>query len=193
MKRRIITAMSGASGAILGVRLLQALSNMEDIESHLIISDSAKMTIKDETGMNANELQNLAHVIHRNSEVGATVASGSFMHHGMFVVPCSIKTLSAIANCYSSELISRAADVTLKEGRPLLLAVRETPFHLGHLELMTKAVQSGAILFPPMPAFYAKMQSVDDMIDQLVGRMLARVGIENDLYQSWQGLGASDD
>jgi 4-hydroxy-3-polyprenylbenzoate decarboxylase len=130
-------------------------------------------------------------VVYNPRDIGAAIASGSFHTDGMVVIPCSIKTLSAVANCYASDLLSRAADVTLKEGRPLLLVVRETPLHLGHLRLMVQAAEMGAVIFPPVPAFYARLSSIEEMVDNTVGRILARLGIDNELYTRWQGLGGS--
>ena len=193
MKRKLVIAVTGASGATLAYRMAQYLVKRDDIETHGIISDAAKLTFTQETGAPFAKLKELFDQIHDSKNVGASIASGSYPHDGMIILPCSIKTLSAVANCYSSDLISRAADVCLKEGRPLLLAVRETPFHSGHLELMGKVSNMGGIIFPPIPAFYAKLDSVEKMIDVCLGRMLSRIGIDNDLYTSWQGLGASEE
>ena len=182
---RLIVGMTGASGVILGIRLLETLRPMK-VEAHLVISPAAKATIAQETTWKVSEVTALADVVHNYADIGASIASGSFTTSGMVVVPCSIKTLSGIANSYAEDLISRAADVTLKEGRPLLLAVRETPLHRGHLRLMALAAEAGAIIFPPVPAFYARPQSIDDMINNLVGRILDRLGFENDLYMKWK-------
>lgn len=182
--QRLVVAISGASGVILGIRLLEVLKSLP-IETHLILSPAARLTIRAETDWEVASVMNLADVSYSPRDIGAAIASGSFATRGMMVVPCSIKTLSAIANSYADDLISRAADVTLKEGRPLLLAVRETPLHRGHLRLMELAAQNGAILFPPVPAFYARPSSLDEMIDHLVGRMLARIGIENEFCPRW--------
>lgn len=182
--QRLVVAISGASGVILGIRLLEVLKSLP-IETHLIISPAARLTIRAETDWDVEAVINLADVSYSPRDIGASIASGSFITHGMMIVPCSIKTLSAIANSYADDLISRAADVTLKEGRPLLLAVRETPLHRGHLRLMELAARSGAILFPPVPAFYARPRSLEEMVDHLVGRMLARIGIDNEFYLRW--------
>lgn len=182
--QRLVVAISGASGVILGIRLLEVLKSLP-IETHLIISPAARLTIRAETDWDVEAVINLADVSYSPRDIGASIASGSFITRGMMVVPCSIKTLSAIANSYTDDLISRAADVTLKEGRPLLLAVRETPLHRGHLRLMELAARSGAILFPPVPAFYARPRSLEEMVDHLVGRMLARIGIDNEFYLRW--------
>jgi flavin prenyltransferase len=184
-KNRLVVGISGASGAILGIRLLQALHPTE-IETHLVLSPSAHTTIVQETEWKPDDVLALADVTYRHADTGAAIASGSFATLGMVVIPCSIKTLSAIANSYASDLIVRAADVTLKEGRPLLLVVRETPLHYGHLRLMTLAARAGAVIFPPVPAFYGRPRSLDEMIDQMVGRILQRLGIDNDLYPKWQ-------
>ena len=156
---RIIIGITGASGVIYGIRLLQALRNRPDVETHLIVSPAAKQTIAAETDWTIKDVEALAHTVHDVRQIGATIASGSFPTRGMIVIPCSIKTLSAIANSYADDLITRAADVTLKEGRPLILVVRETPLHLGHLRLMERAAEIGAVISPPMPAFYNRPQT----------------------------------
>ncbi len=185
-KRRLIIGISGASGVVLGIRALEILRRVEEIETHLIISPAAKLTITTETNWAPKEVLALADVVYNFNDIGAAVASGSFAALGMIVLPCSIKTLSAIANSYADNLLVRAADVTLKEGRSLILGVRETPLHRGHLHLMDQATKAGAVIFPPMPAFYAQPQTIDAMIDNLVGRILARIGIENDQYFKWK-------
>jgi 4-hydroxy-3-polyprenylbenzoate decarboxylase len=187
---RLIIAMSGASGQIYGIRMLQMLARTPEIETHLVISQAARITIAQETDVTPAQVEALADVVYRPGDVGAAIASGSFATLGMAVVPCSIKTLSAIAHSYASDLISRAADVQLKEGRPLLLMVREAPLHLGHLRLMTQAAELGAIIYPPAPAFYARPQSLDEMVTHTVGRMLARLGIPNEAYDEWRGVGS---
>jgi len=183
---RLIVCITGASGAILGIRLLEALRSTS-IETHLVLSDSAPLTIQQETDWRVEDVLSLAEVSYDFHDVGAVIASGSFATRGMVIIPCSIKTLSAVANSYTNDLISRAADVTLKEGRPLVLVVRETPYHPGHLRLMSEAAGAGAIIFPPVPAFYIRPKSMDDIINNTVGRVLARLGIENNLYQEWRG------
>lgn len=185
--RRLVVGISGASGVILGIRLLEMLRSME-IESHLVLSPAARATIAQETTWKISDVLALADVNHNYQDIGASIASGSFETIGMVVIPCSIKSLSAIANAYTDELLSRAADVTLKEGRPLLLVVRETPLHRGHLRLLSLAADAGAIIFPPVPAFYARPQSLDDVINNTVGRVLARLGIQNQEYLQWQGM-----
>jgi 4-hydroxy-3-polyprenylbenzoate decarboxylase len=157
-----------------------------DLETHLVLSPAARVTIAQETRWKVSDVQDLADVAYNYSDIGAAIASGSFATMGMIVAPCSIKTLSAIANSYADNLLSRAADVTLKEGRPLVLVVREAPLHRGHLRLMNHAAEIGAILFPPVPAFYAGPQNLDDIVDNIAGRILARIGIENDRYKKWK-------
>jgi len=186
--QRLVVGISGASGAILAVRLLEVLAQMDGIETHLVISPAARMTIRDETGRSVKDVESLADVVYKPQDVGAAIASGSFPTGGMVVIPCSIKTLSAVAHSFAGDLLARAADVTLKEGRPLLLVVRETPLHLGHLRLMVQAAELGAVIFPPVPAFYARLSSIEEMVDNTVGRVLARLGIDNELYMKWEGL-----
>lgn len=186
MAERIIVAISGASGVIYGIRALQVLRARQNIETHLILSTAARQTIVAETAWRAQDVESLANVMYDARDIGAAIASGSFATRAMLVIPCSIKSLSAIANSYAADLITRAADVTLKEGRPLVLVVRETPLHLGHLRLMTRAAEIGAIIFPPVPAFYRRPQTLDELIDDTVGRVLARIGLENDLYARWK-------
>lgn len=184
---RIVVAMTGASGAPYGVRMLRLLRETPGVETHLVLSRAAALTIRQECDLDVRAVEELADVVHRPSAVGATIASGSFPVHAMLVVPCSIKTLSAIAHSYADNLASRAADVCLKEGRPLLLMVRETPLHLGHLRAMTAAAEAGAILMPPVPAFYARPASVDDIVEHTVRRALARVGVPGVAPAEWDG------
>ena len=184
--RRLVVGITGASGVILGIRLLEAL-RPSDIETHLIVSPAARATIPQETDWKVSDVLALADVTYNHADIGAGLASGSFATLGMVVIPCSIKTLSAIANAYANDLITRAADVTLKEGRPLLLVVRETPLHRGHLRLLSLAAEAGGIIYPPVPAFYARPQTVEDVINNTVGRVLARLGISNELYKEWKG------
>lgn len=188
--RRLIVAITGASGTAYGVRLLQVLKDT-DIETHLVLTDSAKLTMAAETDFQPAQVQALADVVHASKNVGATIASGSFVTLGMVVAPCSINTLSEIAWGITGNLISRAADVTLKERRRLILLVRETPLHAGHLKSMLQVTQNGAIVMPPVPALYVKPKSVDDVIDHTVGRVLDLFGLETDLVQRWNGLGKS--
>ena len=185
--RRLIVGITGSSGVILGIRLLQALQD-SPVETHLVVSPAARLTIEQETRWKIDDVLALADVTYNYRDLGATIASGSFTTQGMVVIPCSIKTLSAVANSLAGDLLTRAADVTLKEGRPLLLVVREAPFHRGHIRLMDLAAAAGAVIFPPVPAFYTHPQSVDALVNNIVGRVLARLGIENSLYQQWQGI-----
>lgn len=185
---RFVVSITGASGVILGIRLLEVLRSME-METHLVLSPAARITIVQETEWKVNDVVALADHVYKHENIGASIASGSFQTEGMAVVPCSIKTLSAIANSYSADLISRAADVTLKEGRPLALVVREAPLHKGHIRLLSLAADAGAIIFPPVPAFYTLPQSLSEMVDNIIGRLLARLGIENRVYEQWQGMG----
>jgi len=184
--KRVIVAITGASGAILGIRTLELLKEA-GLETHLILSHAAQQTITSETDWTVAEVKALASVCYEPQDIGARIASGSFVTDGMLVVPCSIKSLSGIANSYANDLIVRAADVCLKEGRKLILVVRETPLHSGHLRLMQQAARSGAVVFPPVLAFYGKAQSVEALVTDLTGRILLRMGIENDHYQPWNG------
>ncbi|MEI7568940.1 MAG: UbiX family flavin prenyltransferase [Alcaligenaceae bacterium] len=186
--RRLIVAITGASGTAYGVRLLQVLK-ATDIETHLVLTDSAKLTMAAETKFDPAQVQALADVVHSAKNVGATIASGSFVTLGMVVAPCSINTLSEIAWGITGNLISRAADVVLKERRRLVLLVRETPLHAGHLKSMLQVTQNGAIVMPPVPALYIQPKSIDDIIDHTVGRVLDLYGLETDLVQRWNGLG----
>jgi 4-hydroxy-3-polyprenylbenzoate decarboxylase len=188
IKDRLVVGISGASGVILGIRLLEVLQSME-IETHLVVSPAARLTISQETDWEIEDVMALADVSYDHADVGAAIASGSFPMAGMAIIPCSIKTLSAIANSYSADLIVRAADVMLKEGRPLVLVLRESPLHRGHLRLMSMAAEAGALIFPPVPAFYTRPASLDEIIDNIVGRVLLRLGIENELYIKWKGVG----
>lgn len=185
-RKQIILGMTGASGAALGIRTLELLREV-GCETHLIISQAAQQTILVETGWSLADVNALANYCYEPDETSARIASGSFVTEGMLVVPCSIKTLSAVANSYSGDLIARTADVSLKEGRKLLLAVRETPLHLGHLRLMEKATEMGAVIFPVVPVFYAGHQKIDETITDLAGRLLLRMGIDNDAYYRWEG------
>lgn len=187
MKKRLIVAITGASGAIYGIRILEALRGL-GIESHLVMSDSAKLTIAAETDYKPANVEALADVVHSAKNVGASISSGSFHSMGMIIAPCSIRTLSEIASGVTSSLVSRAADVVLKERRRLVLLVRETPLHAGHLRSMSQVTEYGAIVMPPVPAFYAKPQSLDDMVNHTVGRALDLFDIENALVSRWSGM-----
>ncbi len=184
---RLIVGMSGASGVIYGVRLLEALQAQSYVETHLVMSDSAKMNINLETDWSAKDVLALADHVYSNRDIAASIASGSFETDGMIVSPCAIKTLSAITNSYADSLIVRAADVVLKECRRLVLVPRETPLHTGHCELLYRASQLGAIIAPPMPAHYIKPQTVDDLINHHVGRILDLFSIDCGFVKRWSG------
>ena len=187
--KRLIVGLSGASGAIYGVRLLQVLRNVAEVETHLVMSHAARQTLSLETDLSLRDVQALADVVHDARDIAASISSGSFKTAGMVILPCSIKTLSGIVNSYTDTLVTRAADVVLKERRPLVLCVRETPLHLGHLRLMTQAAELGAIIMPPVPAFYHRPTSLDDVINQTVNRVLDQFDIDlpEDLFTRWQG------
>lgn len=186
--KRIIVAITGASGAIYGVRLLEMLQRIS-IETHLIVSDSARMTLSAETGYSIEALATLAHTTHNAKNIGASISSGSFKTLGMIVAPCSVKTLSEIAWGTTSSLVSRAADVVLKERRKLLLLVRETPLHLGHLRSMAQATESGAIIMPPVPAFYQAPKTIDDIVNHTVARCLDLFDLSVESAYRWPGMG----
>ena len=183
---RLIVGITGASGAVYGVRLLEVLRPAA-IETHLVMSETAKRVALLETGRSAAQVEALADAAHSNDDLEAPIASGSFRTTGMVVVPCSIKSLSAIAHCYNETLLVRAADVTLKERRRLVLVVRETPLHLGHLRLMAAVTEYGAVVLPPIPGFYHEPQTVADLVDHTVGKILDQFGIEHGLYKRWEG------
>ena len=187
--KRLIIGISGASGAIYGVRMLQVLRDVPDIETHLILSQAARQTLAMEPDYSVREVQALADVVHDARDIAACISSGSFKTAGMVILPCSMKTLSGIVHSYTDGLLTRAADVVLKERRPLVLCVRETPFHLGHLRLLVQAAELGAVIMPPVPAFYHRPQSLDDVINQTVNRELDQFDIcmERDLFTRWQG------
>jgi 4-hydroxy-3-polyprenylbenzoate decarboxylase len=189
--KRLIVAITGASGAIYGVRALQTLRAIGHVEVHLIVSPSAARTLVAETDSTVEELRSLAHCVHSHKDIGASIASGSFRTDGMMVVPCSVKTLSGIANCYAEDLVNRAADVCLKERRRLVLLFRETPLHTGHISLMDLATRMGAIVMPPIPSFYDRPQTIDDIVNQTVGRMLDLFDLGNDLVSRWKGTNDS--
>lgn len=186
-KERLVVGISGASGAAYGIRLLRLLGERPEVETHLVVSRAARLIIAREVEETVEEIQALADVAYECNDLAAPIASGSFPTLGMVIAPCSIKTLSAVANSYAANLIRRAADVTLKERRPLLLMVRETPFHLGHLRLMVQAAEIGATIFPPVPAFYGHPETIEDLMDETLGRVLAHLGVENALYTVWKG------
>lgn len=188
--KRLIVGISGASGAIYGVRLLQVLRDVADVETHLVMSQAARQTLSLETDYSLRDVQAMADVVHDARDIAASISSGSFKTSGMVILPCSIKTLSGIVNSYTDTLVTRAADVVLKERRPLVLCVRETPLHLGHLRLMTQAAELGAVIMPPVPAFYHRPQSLGDVINQTVNRVIDQFDIElpDDLFARWQGV-----
>lgn len=189
MKNKIIIGISGASGVIYGVRLLQVLANLPDIETHLVASLAARQTLALETDYQWRDMQQLADVVYDVRDIGASISSGSFRTLGMVILPCSIKTLSGIVHSYSDTLLTRAADVVLKEQRKLVLGVRETPLHIGHLRMMTAAAEMGATIMPPMPAFYHKPITLLDVVNQTVNRVLDQFAIElpEDLFTRWLG------
>jgi len=184
---RLIVAITGSSGAIYGIRLLEALRKAPAIEVHLILSKGGKLTIGLETGRRIRDVEALADHVHSDQDLAATIASGSFRTGGMVVAPCSMKTLSGIVNSYADNLVVRAADVVLKERRRLVLMPRETPLHVGHCRLLLQAAEMGAIIAPPMPAFYGAPRSLDDAIDHSVGRVLDLFDIESGLVKRWKG------
>jgi 4-hydroxy-3-polyprenylbenzoate decarboxylase len=186
MKRPLIVGMTGASGVAYGIRLLEALGDHPGIEVHLVMSKPAERTIAEETDRDPGSVRALASVVHPIGDIGATIASGSFRTMGMIVVPCSIRTASAIAYCQTDNLLTRAADVTLKEGRKLILVVRETPLHRGHLKALLEAAESGATILPPVPAFYTRPASIAELVDHTVARILDQMGIEHRLSSRWR-------
>lgn len=187
--KRLIIGISGASGAIYGVRALQILQQVSDVETHLVMSQAARQTLALETDYALRDVQALADVVYDARDIAASISSGSFKTDGMMILPCSMKTLSGIVNSYSDGLLTRAADVVLKERRRLVLCVRETPLHLGHLRMMTTAAELGAIIMPPVPAFYHRPDNVMDIVDQTVNRVLDQfdVTLDKDLFTRWQG------
>lgn len=185
---RLIIAITGATGAIYGVRLLQVLQAMPGIETHLLVSDAGVQTLHQELEMNRKDVESLADVVHNVREIGASIASGSFQSDGMIVAPCSMKTLASIAHGLSENLISRAADVVLKERRRLVLMVRETPFNLAHLRNMTAVTEMGGIIFPPLPSFYHHPKNIEEMVNHTVGRVLDLFAISHALTPRWNGL-----
>ncbi len=185
--RRLVVGISGASGVIYGVRALDALREL-GIESHLVVSRAALLTLSQETELTADDLTGRADVTHRLNDVGAAIASGSFRTMGMLIAPCSVRTAGEIATGVTSTLLTRAADVTLKERRPLVLMIRETPLHLGHLRTLTALAETGAVIAPPLPAFYAKPATLAEMVDQSVGRALDVFGLDWTAVKRWEGL-----
>lgn len=187
--RRIIIGISGASGSAYGYMALQALRAIGGIETHLVLTEAARRTISLETNLSSDAFEALADVVHRDDDLAASISSGSFLTDGMLVIPCSMKSASAIAYSMNSNLLVRAADVCLKERRRLVLVVRETPLHLGHLRTLTQLAEIGAIVLPPIPAMYAKPKSIDDIVAHTVGKALDQFGIPNDLFKRWRTPG----
>src|SRR5262249_34559394 len=187
--RRLLVGISGASGSIYGIRLLETLRRIDGYETHLVLSASGKRTLVEETDYSVKDVEALAHVVHDNRDVGAGPASGSFKTMGMVIAPCSIKTVAALATGYGDTLMARAGDVTLKEGRPLVVVVRETPLHLGHLRQMLALAEMGAVILPPVPAFYHRPKTIRDLVDHTVGRVLDRLGIAHGLVTEWLRTG----
>jgi 4-hydroxy-3-polyprenylbenzoate decarboxylase len=184
---RILIGINGATGVIYGIRLLEVLSALKEVETHLIISGAGEKTIEIETAFKAEEVKALASFSYSIEDIGARISSGSFQHDGMIIAPCSMKTLSALATSYADNLLTRAADVTLKERRRLVLLVRETPLHLGHLRNMVSVTEMGAIVMPPVPAFYHNPQSIQDLINHTVGKVLDLFHLTHTLYRRWPG------
>ncbi len=191
--KRIVVAITGASGAIYGVRALQLLRSVPDVESHVILTNSGQRTVAHETSYTPDDIRALADHLYNPRDIGAAVSSGSFVTTGMLVAPCSVKTLSGIANCYNDGLVVRAADVCLKERRRVVLMLRETPLHAGHIELMAQATRNGAIIMPPVPAFYALPVTLDDVVNQTVARALELLEISVPGVKRWDGRSVSPD
>jgi flavin prenyltransferase len=184
---RLVVGITGATGTIYGIRLLEVLRPYAEVETHLVISRPGKRTLVEETGWSVADVEALAGHHYDNNDIGASIASGSFLTGGMVIAPCSIKTASAVATCHSENLIARAADVTLKEGRPLIMLVRETPLHIGHLKCLLALAEMGAIVLPPMPAFYNRPRDLDDIVNHTVARVLDRLRLPQTLVAEWQG------
>ncbi len=187
MPDRVVVALTGASGAIYGVRALEVLRELPDVETHLIVSKGARATLALETPYRLEDVQALADVVHADTNLAAPISSGSFRVRGMLIAPCSVKTLSGIAVCDGGNLVARAADVMLKERRPLVLLFRETPLHAGHIRIMQQATEAGAIVMPPVPAFYHLPQTIDDIVNQTVGRALDQLDLESGIVRRWTG------
>ena len=191
--KRIVVGLSGASGAVYGIRFLELLRALPDVETHLVMSDAAKRTIVEETDRAIKDVEGLATRRYDNKNIGATIASGSFKTDGMVIVPCSVRAAASVAHCLADNLLTRAADVTLKEGRPLILVVRETPLHLGHLRVLTALAEMGAVILPPMPAFYHRPKQIEDLVDHTLARVLDRLGLPHELVTEWQGTSRRGD
>jgi 4-hydroxy-3-polyprenylbenzoate decarboxylase len=187
---RFVIGLTGATGSIYGIRLLEMLRVAADVQTHLVVSNPAKRTIVEETRYTVADVEALADHHYDNKDIGASIASGSFRTAAMIIAPCSIKTAAAIASCHSDTLIARAADVTLKEGRPLVMLIRETPLHVGHLKVMLALAEMGAVVLPPMPAFYNRPKDLDDIVNHTVARVLDRLNLPQTLVAEWQGTRA---
>jgi 4-hydroxy-3-polyprenylbenzoate decarboxylase len=187
--KRFVVGITGSTGCVYGVRLLERLRALPETEVHLVISAPGKRTLVEETDWTVRDVEALAHVVHDNKDVGASLASGSFRTAGMVIAPCSMKTVSALASSFADTLIARAADVHLKEGRPLIAVVRETPLHVGHLRQMLALAEMGGVILPPMPAFYNRPRTLDDIVNHTVARILDRLGLPQDLVPEWPGTG----
>jgi flavin prenyltransferase len=187
-KNRLIVAMTGATGSIYGLRILETLRKSGDWETHLIVSDAGMLNAFQEYRLSRKDVQQLADVVHNVRDVGASIASGSFITAGMVIAPCSMKTLSGVAHAFSDNLITRAADVILKERRRLVLVTREAPLNLAHLRNMVAVTEMGGVIFPPVPAFYSRAKTIDDLVDHTVGRILDLFGVEHETIKRWQGM-----
>lgn len=185
-KMRIIVGISGASGPQYGIRLLEALKAFDNVETHLVISEAAKKTIQLESDLTVEQVEALADFTYSNTNLAASISSGSFRTEGMVIAPCSVKTLSGLANSFNTNLLIRAGDVTLKERRKLILIFRETPLHLGHLRLMAQVAEIGAIIMPPVPAFYHHPKTIQDIVDQTIGKILDQFGLDHQLFNRWK-------
>jgi len=185
---KLIIGITGASGVIYGIRLLEVLSEMKGIETHVILSEAGKQIIEHETDRRPDEVEKLADFSYKVDEIGARLASGSFLRDGMVIAPCTIKTMSALANSYTNNLMTRSGDVTLKERKKLVLLVRETPLHIGHIRNMERLTEMGATIMPPVPAFYHKPESIIDIVDHTIGKVLDLFGIEHSLVPRWSGI-----
>lgn len=183
--RRVIVGLSGATGSIYGIRILQVLHKIPDIETHLVMSKAAKMTLQVETPHTVKEVEAMADMVHDINNIGASIASGSFRTEGMVIAPCSMKSMGGIVMSVGGDLLVRASDVILKERKKLVLVVRETPLHLGHLESMAQLTRMGAVIFPPVPAFYHRPKTLDDVINQTVARILDQFDVETDMFHRW--------
>jgi len=188
MGKRIVVGISGATGAVFGIRTLEILRDVQDVEVHLVLTESGKLTIREETDWNVKEVIDLADFSYNLDEIGACISSGSFQGEGMIIAPCSIKSMSMISNSINANLLIRAADVTLKEKRRLVLLVRETPLHLGHLRLLVNLAEIGAVIYPPIPAFYNRPETLDDMVTHTVARAIELCGIDTGLIKRWTGM-----